>query len=75
MVKDIFRALASRGTTIFMSTHTLTVAENLCDRIGVIHRGALIALGTMSELKASTLLREGDLEEVFLRLTEEETGS
>jgi len=51
------------------------VAENLCDRIGVIHRGALIALGTMSELKASTLLREGDLEEVFLRLTEEETGS
>jgi len=75
MVKDIFRTLASRGTTIFMSTHTLAVAENLCDRIGVIHRGALIALGTMAELKASTRLREGDLEEVFLRLTEEETGS
>jgi len=75
MVKDIFRTLAYRGTTIFMSTHTLAVAENLCDRIGVIHRGALIALGTMAELKASTRLREGDLEEVFLRLTEEETGS
>ncbi|MDI9569971.1 MAG: ABC transporter ATP-binding protein [Pseudomonadota bacterium] len=75
MVKVIFRALADRGTTIFMSTHTLAVAENLCDRIGVIHRGVLIALGSMAELKASARLREGDLEEVFMRLTEEETGS
>ena len=72
MVKDILRALAAQGTTIFMSTHTLVVAEDLCDRIGVIHRGALIALGTMRELKQSAQMREGDLEDIFLRLTDGE---
>ncbi|MDD5167193.1 MAG: ABC transporter ATP-binding protein [Syntrophales bacterium] len=71
MVKDIFHNLAQNGKTIFMSTHTLSVAENLCDRIGVIHRGSLIAEGTLVELKERTDLREGDLEEVFIRLTEE----
>ena len=73
MVKDIFRALASRGTTIFMSTHTLEIAEDLCDRIGVIHRGRLIALGTTGDLRGTALLKEGDLEEVFLRLIGKET--
>ena len=75
MVKDILRTLARRGTTIFMSTHTLAVAEDLCDRIGVIHKGVLIALGTMAELKKSARLREGDLEEIFLRLTDKEISS
>jgi ABC-2 type transport system ATP-binding protein len=70
MVKDIFRRLAADGKTIFMSTHTLSVAENLCDRIGIIHRGAMIALGTMDELKVRADLQEGDLEEVFIHLTE-----
>jgi len=74
MVKDILRSLASRGTTVFMSTHTLAVAENLCDRIGVIHKGSLIALGGMEELKVSARLREGDLEEIFLRLTYDEAA-
>lgn len=71
MVKDIFRNLAQQGITIFMSTHTLSVAENLCDRIGIIHKGSLIALGSMAELKSMTNLRDGDLEEVFIRITEE----
>jgi len=70
MVKDIFRGLAEAGKTIFMSTHTLSVAENLCDRIGIIHKGSLVALGTMTELKNTTNLWDGDLEEVFIRLTE-----
>lgn len=70
MVKDLFRGLAGAGKTIFLSTHTLSVAENLCDRIGVIHRGAIIALGTVAELKRAVDLREGDLEEIFIRLTE-----
>ena len=74
MVKDIFRSLAADGKTIFMSTHTLSVAENLCDRIGIIHRGAMIALGTMDELKVRADLREGDLEEVFIHPTEEGDG-
>mgnify|MGYP000847803916 CR=1 FL=1 len=72
LVKDILRSLADGGTTVFMSTHTLAVAENLCDRIGIIHKGVLIALGGLEELKESARLREGDLEEIFLRLTYEE---
>lgn len=72
MVKDIFRAEAARGKTIFMSTHTLSVAEELCDRIGVIHRGSLIALGTLGDLKRSAHVSEGDLEDVFIKLTDED---
>ena len=71
MVKNMFRELASEGMTIFMSTHTLAVAEDLCDRIGVIHRGALIATGTTGDLRRDAGVQEADLEEVFLILTEE----
>jgi ABC-2 type transport system ATP-binding protein len=73
MVKDMFRELANRGKTLFMSTHTLAVAEDICDRIGIIHRGSLIATGTMGELKRDAGGQGADLEEVFLRLTEEQT--
>jgi len=71
MVKDMFRELAANGTTIFMSTHTLTVAEDICDRIGIIHKGSLIAIGTAGDLKRSAGVEEADLEKVFLILTEE----
>jgi ABC-2 type transport system ATP-binding protein len=71
MVKDILKNLARNGTTVFMSTHTLKVAEDLCDRIGIIHRGSLIALGTTKELKSAARFQEADLEAVFLRLTED----
>jgi ABC-2 type transport system ATP-binding protein len=73
MVRDLFRSLAKRGTTIFMSTHTLTVAEDVCDRMGVIHKGSLIAMGTIEELRQRAQVQEGDLEEVFLILTEGES--
>jgi len=73
MVKDLFRSLAKRGTTIFMSTHTLTVAEDVCGRMGVIHKGSLIATGTIEELRQGAQVQEGDLEEVFLILTEGES--
>jgi ABC-2 type transport system ATP-binding protein len=72
LVKDLLRELARQGTTVFMSTHTLSIAEDLCDRIGVIHRGRLIALGTTGDLRGTARLEEGDLEEVFLRLTGKE---
>ena len=72
MVKDLLRSLALGGTTVFMSTHTLEIAEDICDRIGVIHRGRLIALGTTGDLRGTASLHDGDLEEVFLRLTGEE---
>jgi ABC-2 type transport system ATP-binding protein len=73
MVKDMLRELARNGTTIFMSTHTLAVAEDICDRIGIIHRGSLIATGTMGDLKRDAGGQGADLEEVFLILTEEQT--
>jgi ABC-2 type transport system ATP-binding protein len=70
MVKNMFRELSRGGMTIFMSTHTLAVAEDICDRIGVIHRGCLIATGTTRDLKRDAGVEEADLEEVFLILTE-----
>ena len=73
MVKDLFRSLAKRGITLFMSTHTLAVAEDLCDRIGIIHRGSLIVTGTIEELRQRAQVQEGDLEEIFLTLTEGES--
>jgi ABC-2 type transport system ATP-binding protein len=71
MVKDLFRRFAKQGVTVFMSTHTLKVAEDVCDRIGIIHKGSLIAIGTTEDLKRDTHSAEADLEQVFIRLTEE----
>jgi ABC-2 type transport system ATP-binding protein len=71
LVKTIFRSLAADGVAIFMSTHTLTVAEEVCDRIGIIHEGRLIARGTPNELRERAGVDGDDLEAVFLRLTGE----
>jgi ABC-2 type transport system ATP-binding protein len=71
IVKDLLKARSREGVTIFLSTHTLSVAEELADRIGIIDRGRLIATGTVQELSKSAGI-EGKLEDVFLRLTEEE---
>jgi ABC-2 type transport system ATP-binding protein len=69
MVKDLFKSLAEQGVTIFMSTHTLKVAEDTCNRIGVINKGRLIAMGTTQELQREANITEVDLERVFLNLT------
>ena len=71
MVKDLFQRLAHKGVTIFMSTHTLAVAEDTCDRIGIIHRGHLIASGTTADLQREANVTDADLERVFLNLTRE----
>ncbi len=71
LVKALFRSMADKGVTIFMSTHTLGVAEEMCDRIGIIHAGRLIAVGTASELRQKAGGHEINLEAVFLRLTED----
>ena len=75
MVKELFKRLAQEGVTIFMSTHTLSVAEDVCDRIGVIHKGNLIATGTPEELRQDTQATGADLEEVFIRLTMEDQAT
>jgi ABC-2 type transport system ATP-binding protein len=71
-IKNVFRELADAGGTVFMSTHTLDVAEQLADRIGIIHHGRLVALGTLAQLRDQARI-DGRLEDVFLRLTEEPT--
>lgn len=69
MVRELFSQMASQGKTIFMSTHTLRVAEDVCHRIGIIHRGRLAAMGSIEALRHEASLEQSDLEEVFLRLT------
>ncbi|MEJ2282531.1 MAG: ABC transporter ATP-binding protein [Desulfobacterales bacterium] len=69
MVKDLFKRLAQTGVTVFMSTHTLTVAEDICERIGVITKGHLIASGTTAELRRQANVSDAALERVFLNLT------
>lgn len=69
LVKDIMRELANNGKTIFMSTHILEIAEKMCSRVGIINGGALIAEGTIYELREKTHDKAGDLEELFIELT------
>ena len=71
ILKDLFREYVSRGHTIMMSTHTMEVAETLCDRIAIIHGGRIRAAGTMQDLYASVEAGAKGLEELFLRLTGE----
>lgn len=67
-VKRLFRRLADEGKCVFLTTHTLSVAEAVCDRIAIINRGRIVAGGTTAELK-----KESALEDVFLELTYEES--
>ena len=69
MVKNLFHQLAQKGTTVFMSTHTLSLAEDICSRIGIIHNGKLIASGTVDELKDNIQIHEANLEKVFFEYT------
>jgi ABC-2 type transport system ATP-binding protein len=68
-VKQLFQDLCENGTTIFMSTHSLGVAEMMCHRVGIIQKGKMIALGTVEQLRSQAEHQHGDLEAVFLKLT------
>jgi ABC-2 type transport system ATP-binding protein len=68
LIKDILRQLADRGAAVFLSTHILEIAERMCDRIGIINKGELIAMGTVAELRAQSL-GQTSLEDIFLNLT------
>jgi ABC-2 type transport system ATP-binding protein len=69
LLKDLFRGFVSRGGTVFMSTHTLEIAEALCDRIAIIQGGKIVAAGTMTELRSQHAGGDVGLEDLFLRLT------
>ena len=70
LVKNIFKDQAAKGTTLFMSTHSLEVAEEVCEEIAIIQKGRIIAHGTAGELREQTGM-DGNLEDIFLRLTQE----
>jgi len=69
LVKDIFKDLASNGVTVFMSTHTLEIVEQMCTRVAIINLGKIIAEGSVEDLGRITRMPESHLEPIFLRLT------
>lgn len=68
-VKETFKAMCHTGATIFMSTHILEIAEELCTRVGIINNGKLIAEGNLEELRRMAGMGDSKLENVFLKLT------
>lgn len=69
LLKNQMREHCDKGNTVFFSTHVLEVAEKLCDRVGIIHKGKLIAIGTIDELRHGD--QKDSLENIFLELTEQ----
>src|SRR5919106_469726 len=69
LIKDVFRRMSQRGVAILMSTHTLEVAQEMCDRISIILKGKIIARGTVSEIRALGDSHDDQLTSVFLKLT------
>src|SRR5262249_45729030 len=70
LLKDLLRRQAEQGVTVFLSTHSLDIAQELAARIGIVDHGRLIGCGTLETLRKQAAL-DGSLEEVFLKLTEE----
>ena len=69
LLKDLFKTFVKNGGTVFLTTHTLEVAEALCDRIAIINKGEIMALGTMDDLRAQSESGAAHLEEIFLKVT------
>ena len=75
LVKDLLKERSAAGLTVFMSTHTLPLAEEIANRIGVIRRGELQFVGTVEELKRAQNRHEASLEGLFLDLTNEDASA
>jgi len=69
LLKDIFRQFVGRGGTVLMSTHTLEVAEVMCDRVAIIQHGRIVAEGTVDDLRKQHQAGDASLEDLFLKLT------
>lgn len=69
-VKELFREVAGSGATVLLSTHTMAVAQEVCDRIAIMDKGKIIAVGTTDELREKAGGEPEDLESIFLELTE-----
>ncbi len=69
LVKDLLLLINSHGTTIFMSSHDLSVVEELCRRMAILHQGVIVAEGTLDDLRVKAQMEGGSLEDLFLKLT------
>ena len=69
VVKDVLTQICQRGATVFMTTHVLEIAQEMCDRVGVLHEGRLVASGSLDELRAQFAMPDATLEEIFLSVT------
>jgi ABC-2 type transport system ATP-binding protein len=69
MLKEALRSYAKEGMTIFLSTHSLNVAEEVADRLAIMHRGAIICTGTLDDIRKETGDYQNDLEDLFIELT------
>ena len=69
IVKDFLQELKKQNVSAILSTHVLEIAQAMCDRIGIMYRGKLLALGNMSELRQMAMLPDSGLEDIFLKLT------
>jgi ABC-2 type transport system ATP-binding protein len=74
LVKDLLRRQARQGTTVFMSTHSLSMAEEICDRLGIVEQGRLRFLGTLAELRNQLALQHMSLEDLYLEITARAEG-
>src|SRR5207237_1278930 len=69
LIKNVFRKMSERGVALLMSTHTLEVAQEMCDRISIILKGRIIARGSVPEIRAMGDSHDDQLTSVFLKLT------
>jgi len=74
VVKSILELHTQRGGSVLFSTHIMEIAQELCDRIGIIHKGKMVGIGTLEELRKQADKLGATLEDVFLRLTEQDTS-
>jgi len=74
ILKELIARHTKRGGAVIFSTHIMEIAEKMCDRVGIINRGKLVGEGTVDELRKLVRGAEGSLEEIFLKVTEQEAG-
>jgi ABC-2 type transport system ATP-binding protein len=74
-LKEKMKELCARGKTVFFSTHIMEIAERLCDRVGIISRGELVAAAPLEELRRTAGEESATLEKLFLEMTDEAAGS
>ena len=75
LLKDMLLLMQKHGTTIFMSSHDLNIVEELCGQMAILHKGSIVAEGTLADLREKAKLEGGNLEELFMKLTDYVTKS